>query len=147
MTVELTMLAYAAVLLVVLVLFQATIGLQSKGLVPLANNRDDVGPAAGFHTAGNPRSGRTLPSELAGFVRDSDGALLEAGRAAALSVCSDARRCHMLWTGPRRLRSPPTPLEPMTVSIAADFRPTAKSPSAFQLSKGWLRTGIRAASG
>jgi uncharacterized MAPEG superfamily protein len=69
MTVELTMLAYAAVLLVVLVLFQATIGVQSKGLVPLANNRDDVGPAAGFHArmlrvVDNHREGLTMFAPL-----------------------------------------------------------------------------------
>jgi uncharacterized MAPEG superfamily protein len=49
MTIELTMLAYAVALLIVLVLFQASVGVQAKGAVPLANNRDDVGPATGFH--------------------------------------------------------------------------------------------------
>jgi len=49
MNTELTMLAYATALLIVLVLFQATVGVQSKGLVPQANNRDNVGPATGFH--------------------------------------------------------------------------------------------------
>lgn len=43
------MLAYSVALLIVLVLIQATIGVQSKGLMPMANNRDDVGPATGFH--------------------------------------------------------------------------------------------------
>ena len=49
MTTELTMLAYSVALLIVLVLIQASIGVQAKGLVPMANNRDDVGPATGFH--------------------------------------------------------------------------------------------------
>ncbi|MBI3439210.1 MAG: MAPEG family protein [Proteobacteria bacterium] len=49
MTPELMMLAYSVALLIVLVLIQATIGVQSKGLMPMANNRDDVGPATGFH--------------------------------------------------------------------------------------------------
>jgi len=64
-TTELTMLAYATVLLVVLVLIQATVGVQSKGLVPLANNRDDVGPATGLHArmlrvVDNHREGLTM---------------------------------------------------------------------------------------
>src|SRR5690348_1644010 len=49
MTTELTMLAYSVALLIVLVLIQASIGVQAKGLVPMANNRDNVGPATGFH--------------------------------------------------------------------------------------------------
>jgi len=49
MTTELTMLAYSVALLIVLVLIQASIGVQAKGLVPMANNRDDVGAATGFH--------------------------------------------------------------------------------------------------
>jgi uncharacterized MAPEG superfamily protein len=49
MTTELTMLAYSVALLIVLVLFQATIGVRAKGAIPMANNRDDVGPATGFH--------------------------------------------------------------------------------------------------
>jgi uncharacterized MAPEG superfamily protein len=65
MTTELTMLAYATLLLVALVLVQATVGVQSKGLVPLANNRDDVGPATGFHArmlrvVDNHREGLTM---------------------------------------------------------------------------------------
>ncbi|MES1201176.1 MAG: MAPEG family protein [Pseudomonadota bacterium] len=49
MSTELRLLAYSAALLIVLVLIQATVGVQSKGLMPLANNRDDVGPATGLH--------------------------------------------------------------------------------------------------
>lgn len=65
MPIELTMLAYATALLVGLVLFQAIVGVQSKGLVPLANNRDDVGPATGFHArmlrvVDNHREGLTM---------------------------------------------------------------------------------------
>jgi len=65
MTIELTMLAYATALLVVLVLIQATVGVQSKGLVPLAGHRDDVGPATGFHArmlrvVDNHREGLTM---------------------------------------------------------------------------------------
>jgi uncharacterized MAPEG superfamily protein len=69
MTTELTMLAYATGLLIVLVLIQATVGVQSKGLVPLANNRDDVGPATGFHArmlrvVDNHREGLTMFAPL-----------------------------------------------------------------------------------
>jgi uncharacterized MAPEG superfamily protein len=49
MSVELTMLAYSAALLLVLVLIQATAGIRSVGLVPLANSRDGLPPAQGFH--------------------------------------------------------------------------------------------------
>jgi uncharacterized MAPEG superfamily protein len=69
MTTELTMLAYATGLLIVLVLIQATVGVKSKGLVPLANNRDDVGPATGFHArmlrvVDNHREGLTMFAPL-----------------------------------------------------------------------------------
>jgi uncharacterized MAPEG superfamily protein len=49
MSVELTMLAYSAALLLVLVLIQATAGIRSVGLVPLANSRDGLPSAQGFH--------------------------------------------------------------------------------------------------
>jgi uncharacterized MAPEG superfamily protein len=69
MTTELTMLAYAVALLIVLVLFQATVGVQAKGAIPLANNRDDVGPATGFHArmlrvVDNHREGITMFAPL-----------------------------------------------------------------------------------
>jgi uncharacterized MAPEG superfamily protein len=43
------MLAYAVGLLIVLVLFQASVGVRAKGAIPLAGHRDDIGPATGFH--------------------------------------------------------------------------------------------------
>jgi len=49
MSIELRLLAYSVALLIVLVLIQATAGVRSKGAIPLANNRDDIGPATGFH--------------------------------------------------------------------------------------------------
>jgi uncharacterized MAPEG superfamily protein len=49
MSVELTMLAYAVGLLVALVVIQAFAGIRSVGLMPLANNRDGLDPAKGFH--------------------------------------------------------------------------------------------------
>ncbi|HWA62541.1 MAG TPA: MAPEG family protein [Caulobacteraceae bacterium] len=42
MTVELTMLAWATALLVLLVLVQATAGVQAQGLKPMAGPRDDL---------------------------------------------------------------------------------------------------------
>jgi uncharacterized MAPEG superfamily protein len=42
MSVELTMLAYAAGLLLVLVLIQATVGVQAQGLMPIAGPRDNL---------------------------------------------------------------------------------------------------------
>ncbi|MFT3726756.1 MAG: MAPEG family protein [Terricaulis sp.] len=86
MTVELTMLAYATALLVVLVLFQATVGVQSKGLVPLANNRDDVGAATGFHArmlrvVDNHREGLTMfaPVILVAAVANLDNSYTAVG--------------------------------------------------------------------
>lgn len=69
MSVELTMLAYAVGLLIVLVVIQALAGIRSKGLMPLANNRDDVGPAEGFHArmlrvVDNHREGLTMFAPL-----------------------------------------------------------------------------------
>jgi uncharacterized MAPEG superfamily protein len=49
MTIELTMLAYATALLIVLVVIQANAGIRSKGLMPLVNNRDGLTPPEGFH--------------------------------------------------------------------------------------------------
>ena len=42
MSVELTMLVYSAALLIVLVLIQATVGVQAQGLQPMAGPRDDL---------------------------------------------------------------------------------------------------------
>jgi uncharacterized MAPEG superfamily protein len=42
MSVELTMLAYAAGLLLVLVLIQATVGVRAQGLMPMAGPRDNL---------------------------------------------------------------------------------------------------------
>jgi uncharacterized MAPEG superfamily protein len=65
MTTELTMLLYATGLLILLILVQAMAGIRSKGLMPLANNRDNLGPAEGFHArclrvVDNHREGLTM---------------------------------------------------------------------------------------
>jgi uncharacterized MAPEG superfamily protein len=49
MSTELLMLTYSVALLMLLVLIQATTGVRAKGAIPMANNRDEVGPATGFH--------------------------------------------------------------------------------------------------
>jgi uncharacterized MAPEG superfamily protein len=49
MTLELRLLTYSVALLLLLVLVQASAGVRAKGAIPLANNRDDIGPATGFH--------------------------------------------------------------------------------------------------
>jgi uncharacterized MAPEG superfamily protein len=69
MSVELTMLAYSAALLLVLVLIQATAGIRSMGLVPLANSRDGLAPPQGFHArtlrcVDNHREGLTIFAPL-----------------------------------------------------------------------------------
>lgn len=69
MSVELTMLAYAVGLLIVLIVIQAFAGIRSKGLMPLANNRDNLGPAEGFHArmlrvVDNHREGLTMFAPL-----------------------------------------------------------------------------------
>ena len=44
MSVELNMLVYSTALLLVLVLIQATAGVQAQGLQPMAGSRDDLPP-------------------------------------------------------------------------------------------------------
>jgi uncharacterized MAPEG superfamily protein len=46
MTIELTMLALSVALLFVLVMIQATAGVQAQGLMPMAGARDNLGPAS-----------------------------------------------------------------------------------------------------
>ena len=69
MTVELTMLTYSVGLLLLLVLVQAFAGIRSMGAVPLANSRDDLPPATGFHArmlrvVDNHREGLTIFAPL-----------------------------------------------------------------------------------
>lgn len=49
MSVELQMLVYSTGLLILLVMVQAVVGVQSAGLMPLAGHRDDLPPAKKFH--------------------------------------------------------------------------------------------------
>lgn len=69
MSVELTMLAYSAMLLLVLVVIQANAGIKSVGLTPLANSRDGLPPPQGFHArtlrcVDNHREGLTIFAPL-----------------------------------------------------------------------------------
>ena len=69
MTVELTMLAYSAALLLLLVLIQATAGVLAQGLMPLAGSRDNLPPpkpfqARAMRTVDNHREGLTIFAPL-----------------------------------------------------------------------------------
>lgn len=81
MSVELTMLAYSAALLLVLILIQATAGIRSVGLKPLINSRDGLPPPQGFHARAlrcvdNHREGLAVFAPLvlvAAFAQVSNG--------------------------------------------------------------------------
>jgi uncharacterized MAPEG superfamily protein len=69
MSVELTMLAYSAALLLLLVLIQAFAGIRAVGAVPLANSRDNLPAATGWHARAlrcvdNHREGLTIFAPL-----------------------------------------------------------------------------------
>jgi len=69
MSVELTMLVYATALLLVLVLIQATVGVQAQGLQPMAGSRDDLPDPKPFQArtkrvVDNHREGLTLFAPL-----------------------------------------------------------------------------------
>lgn len=70
MSVELTMLTYAVGLLFVLIFIQALVGIRAQGLTPLANSRDNLPEASGFHArmkrvVDNHREGLTMFAPLA----------------------------------------------------------------------------------
>ena len=69
MSAELTMLAYATALLLLLVLIQATAGVLAQGLMPMAGNRDDLGAPKPFQARAkrvvdNHREGLTIFAPL-----------------------------------------------------------------------------------
>jgi uncharacterized MAPEG superfamily protein len=69
MTIELTMLIYAAALLLVLILIQAVAGVLAQGLMPLAGPRDNLPPPGVFQgrakrTVDNHREGLTVFAPL-----------------------------------------------------------------------------------
>ena len=64
MSQELTMLAYSVGLLFILVLVQAFSGIASVGLQPLADSRDGLPPAKGFHA----RAGRCVDNHREGLT-------------------------------------------------------------------------------
>jgi uncharacterized MAPEG superfamily protein len=77
MTTELTMLAWAVALLLVLVLVQAIAGVRAQGLMALVNSRDGLPAPTGFHArmlrvVDNHREGLTMfaPVVLAAAVAD-----------------------------------------------------------------------------
>jgi uncharacterized MAPEG superfamily protein len=75
MGVELTMTVYAAALLLALMLVQAVAGVKAMGIMPLANSRDGLPAATGFHArmlrvVDNHREGLTVfaPIAIAGAM-------------------------------------------------------------------------------
>ena len=69
MTIELTMLAWSVALLLALIALQATVGVLSQGLVPMAGARDDLPPPKPFQArtkrvVDNHREGLTLFAPL-----------------------------------------------------------------------------------
>jgi uncharacterized MAPEG superfamily protein len=69
MTIELTMLVYAAALLLVLIVVQATSGILAQGVPAMAGNRDDLPPPKPFQArtrrlVDNHREGLTLFAPL-----------------------------------------------------------------------------------
>ena len=69
MSVEISMLVYATALLIVLVLIQATVGVQAQGLQPMAGSRDDLPPPKPFQArtkrcVDNHREGLTMFAPL-----------------------------------------------------------------------------------
>ena len=69
MSVEISMLVYATALLIVLVLIQATVGVQAQGLKPMAGPRDDLPPPKPFQArtkrcVDNHREGLTMFAPL-----------------------------------------------------------------------------------
>jgi uncharacterized MAPEG superfamily protein len=69
MSIELTMLVYSAALLLVLVLIQATAGVQAQGLMPMAGPRDELPPPKPFQArtkrlVDNHREGLTIFAPL-----------------------------------------------------------------------------------
>jgi uncharacterized MAPEG superfamily protein len=69
MSVELTMLAYATALLIVLVVIQATAGVMAQGLTAMAGSRDDLPPPKPFQArtkrlVDNHREGLTMFAPL-----------------------------------------------------------------------------------
>ena len=69
MSVELNMLVYSTALLLVLVLIQATAGVQAQGLQPMAGSRDDLPPPKPFQArtkrlVDNHREGLTIFAPL-----------------------------------------------------------------------------------
>src|SRR5271156_383963 len=64
MSVELSMLVYATALLILLVLVQATAGVQAQGLQPMAGPRDDLPPPKPFQA----RTKRLVDNHREGLI-------------------------------------------------------------------------------
>lgn len=64
MSVELTMLALSVALLFVLVMIQATAGVQAQGLMPMAGSRDALGPMSAWQA----RTKRVVDNHREGLI-------------------------------------------------------------------------------
>lgn len=99
MTPELTMLVYTTALLIALVVIQAVAGVQSKGLMPLANSRDGLAPS-GFHArmlrvVDNHREGLTFfaPLVLVAHAANIHSAMTVLGA----QLFFGSRVAHAIW--------------------------------------------------
>lgn len=82
MPVELTMLAYSVALLFVIILIQANAGVTAQGLMPMANNRDDL-PAPSVFQA---RMKRVVDNHREGLILFAPLALIAAQQGISTST-------------------------------------------------------------
>ncbi len=82
MPVELTMLAYSVALLFVIVLIQANAGVSAQGLMPMANNRDNLPPPTAFQA----RMKRVVDNHREGLILFAPLALIAAQQGISTST-------------------------------------------------------------
>ena len=82
MPVELTMLAYSVALLFVIVLIQANAGVSAQGLMPMANNRDNLPPPTPFQA----RMKRVVDNHREGLILFAPLALIAAQQGISTST-------------------------------------------------------------
>ena len=82
MPVELTMLAYSVAVLFVIVLIQANAGVSAQGLMPMANNRDNLPPPTAFQA----RMKRVVDNHREGLILFAPLALIAAQQGVSTST-------------------------------------------------------------
>ncbi|MFT3808620.1 MAG: MAPEG family protein [Micropepsaceae bacterium] len=82
MSVELTMLAYSVALLFVVILIQANAGVMAQGLMPMANNRDDLPAPTPFQA----RMKRVVDNHREGLILFAPLALIAAHQGISTST-------------------------------------------------------------